>query len=175
MAGIYEKSRELTIGPSGTTLSVYHLTSHQNIDSEIQDISTALNAIEWVVPTSYTPTWTAATSAPSIGNGSLSGRYIRIGGLVTQWFQLTIGSTTNLGSGAWFFSVPVTAFNTSLGAGSVWANDAGTAAHAGVVVLQDTTKVVLNIDGGVDGWKSTIPFSWVAGDALRAMITYPVA
>lgn len=59
----------------------------------------------WVA---YTPTWTAATTAPSIGNGSLTGRYMQAGKTVDFAITLSMGSTTSFGSGAWAFSLPVT-------------------------------------------------------------------
>lgn len=46
MSRVYTKTRELTAGAAGALLSESHLTAHQNLDSEIQDISSALtNAI----------------------------------------------------------------------------------------------------------------------------------
>jgi len=54
----------------------------------------------------YTPVWTATTTNPSIGNGSLFGRYTIVGKTCTCNFNLTAGSTTTFGSGNWEFSVP---------------------------------------------------------------------
>lgn len=59
--------------------------------------------------TSYTPAWTAATTAPDIGNGTLVGYYLKIGRTVHVAVILTCGSTTTYGSGAWSFSLPATA------------------------------------------------------------------
>lgn len=59
---------------------------------------------EW---TTYTPAWTnAGTPAPSVGNGSLVGRYLQTGRQVQLTIYLTIGSTTNLGSTGWRFGLP---------------------------------------------------------------------
>ncbi|MBI0293283.1 hypothetical protein JBE04_01910 [Streptomyces sp. PRKS01-29] len=57
---------------------------------------------------SYTPTWTG-TSNPSIGNGTLQGRYWRHGSNITGIINLTIGSTTSLGSGNYFWGLPTDA------------------------------------------------------------------
>jgi hypothetical protein len=59
---------------------------------------------------SYSVAWTAATTNPSVGNGSLLGRYLQIGKTIDFSIVLTFGSTTNAGSGAWTFSLPVQAF-----------------------------------------------------------------
>ncbi|MFI9344918.1 hypothetical protein ACIG0D_27185 [Streptomyces sp. NPDC052773] len=58
--------------------------------------------------TSYTPTWTSST-APSLGNGTLVGRYMKIGRTVFVVIHLTTGSTTTYGSGSYNWSLPVTA------------------------------------------------------------------
>lgn len=57
--------------------------------------------------TPYTPTWTVSGSvAPAVGNGTLIGRYMKIGRMVTFHIVLTCGSTTNAGSGAFSFGLP---------------------------------------------------------------------
>jgi hypothetical protein len=55
----------------------------------------------------YTPTWTAATTAPAIGNGSLVGRFKMDGSLCTLLLRMTASTTTTFGSGNWTFSIPV--------------------------------------------------------------------
>lgn len=57
--------------------------------------------------TAFTPTWTASSSAPSLGNGSLVGRYGYISRKrVAVRYFLTFGSTTSGGAGTWAFSLP---------------------------------------------------------------------
>lgn len=58
--------------------------------------------------TSYTPDWTAVTTPPALGNGSLTGQYIQVGSLVWVTISLVAGSTTTFGSGQYRFSLPVT-------------------------------------------------------------------
>jgi hypothetical protein len=62
---------------------------------------------EFTAWTSYTPTWTASTTNPTIGNGSITGNYKQIG--KTVWFRILItdGSTTSEGSGNYSVSLPV--------------------------------------------------------------------
>jgi len=54
----------------------------------------------------YTPAWTASTTAPSLGNGTLKGFFDRTGNRITITIDLTIGSTTSVGAGVWAFSEP---------------------------------------------------------------------
>lgn len=49
--------------------------------------------------TAFTPTWTAATINPTLGNGSLIGRYHKMGRLVVFQITLTAGSSTSAGAG----------------------------------------------------------------------------
>lgn len=56
--------------------------------------------------TSYTPTW-SATSNPSLGNGTLLGRYMKWGRSILCEIHLTTGSSTTYGSGNYNWSLPV--------------------------------------------------------------------
>jgi hypothetical protein len=56
----------------------------------------------------YTPTWTAVTTNPTLGNGILAGDFMQAGKLVAFRIDLTFGSTTNAGSGNYRWSLPVT-------------------------------------------------------------------
>jgi hypothetical protein len=82
--------------------------------------------------TVFTPTWSSSGTQPTIGNGSLIGRYMRVNKLVYVSMQLTIGSTTNVGTGAFLFGFPVTAaatptnFGTMPNGGFLYDNSAGT-------------------------------------------------
>jgi hypothetical protein len=58
---------------------------------------------------SYTPAWTASTTNPTLGNGSLTGQYMLVGKTCHVQLGLSIGSTTTIGSGTYQFSVPFTA------------------------------------------------------------------
>lgn len=60
---------------------------------------------EW---TTFTPTFgTTAAAGLSVGNGTIVGRYRRLGDTAAIYISLTIGSTTALGSaGAYYFLLP---------------------------------------------------------------------
>jgi hypothetical protein len=59
--------------------------------------------------TSFTPAWTAVTTDPVLGNGSLIGQYTQINKLVYARYALIPGSTTTFGTGDYRFSFPVAA------------------------------------------------------------------
>ncbi len=57
----------------------------------------------------YTPTWSAAGTAPAIGNGSITARWCRVGRLITYIGSMVIGSSSTGGTGIWAMSLPVAA------------------------------------------------------------------
>lgn len=59
--------------------------------------------------TAYNPTWTAVTTNPTLGNGTLVGAYRMIGKTMHFRIVLTVGSTTTLGNGAYMFGLPANA------------------------------------------------------------------
>ena len=62
--------------------------------------------------TAYTPTWTADTTNPVIGNGTIQGKYAKIGRKVTFHFVIIMGSTTTYGTGNYILSLPFIASST---------------------------------------------------------------
>lgn len=68
---------------------------------------------DWIA---WSPTWTAVTVNPAIGNGTNVGAYMMIGKTVHFRFIITMGSTTTYGTGGFRFSLPVAA-NTSTARG----------------------------------------------------------
>lgn len=59
---------------------------------------------DWVT---YTPTWTAATTNPTLGSGAtLTGRYSLVGKLCTAKIELATSSNTLFGSGVYAWAVP---------------------------------------------------------------------
>ncbi len=82
------------------------LTDAPNGPLQMQALANALDTkvssgAAWL---SFTPSWGAATVSPALGNGTLIGRYTKQGRDVTFQIILTIGSTTNAGSGDFGFA-----------------------------------------------------------------------
>lgn len=59
-----------------------------------------------LVSGTYTPTWTGSGGNPAIGNGTLTGSYIRIGKLVKVDIQVIAGATTTFGAGSYNLTLP---------------------------------------------------------------------
>jgi hypothetical protein len=120
---------------------------------------------------SFTPTWTGATTNPSLGNGTLIGNWSRHGRRVEAVINLTTGTTTTYGSGNWAFSLPTgdagigDVFSVSMtcagglyvGVGKVASSKAGT-----IFTASSTSNAV----------QSTTPATWVSGNSLQATVCY---
>jgi hypothetical protein len=55
----------------------------------------------------YTPSWTASTINPIVGNGQLIGRYMRVGNTLDFMLRIVWGSSTNAGAGIFDFGLPI--------------------------------------------------------------------
>lgn len=130
----------------------------------------------WKAWTAYTPVWTAASSNPAIGNGTISGRYLQVGKVVHYYGRILAGSTTTYGSGDWRISLPVAAQTTPGTTGAATCGDAS-ATSAGsrpatMDLITSTTMRLVSPSGVVAG---TVPFTWTTSDDVRWHITYEAA
>lgn len=89
------------------TWVVGEVVSAAIMNQEIRDQFNSMFAA-W---TTYTPTWTASTTSPVLGNGTLTGRYMKFGRTVICHINVTAGSTTTFGSGNYNWALPFTAAN----------------------------------------------------------------
>lgn len=125
--------------------------------------------------TSYTVSWTGATTNPTLGNGTLTGRWGQFGPFVHVQISLTIGSTSTGGSGRWQFSLPVTpADGTVLTA--IGIDVSATTRYGGSAWVTTGTGVFsVNLAAGSVGVTSTVPMTWADGDALLINGVYRIA
>jgi hypothetical protein len=130
-----------------------------------------VNALE-PVWTSYVPTWGGSVSNPSIGNGTLSGAYAKVGQLVHVRIALQIGSTSTGGSGRWTFSLPFApAAQQAL---TAVAEDTSAATRYGGAawITPGTGVFAVALAAGSGGVASGVPFTWASGDQLYINGTY---
>ncbi|WP_063735629.1 hypothetical protein [Streptomyces sp. RTd22] len=130
--------------------------------------------------TSYTPTWTASTTNPVLGNGTLIGRYLKVGMTCTTQINLVTGSTTTYGAGNYSWALPFTSANagcTYIGhahllAGPRWIGQfvispASSTASPFFPSNSTTTTTVF--------MQPTVPVTLAAGHQLRITIQYETA
>lgn len=160
------------------SIDTVNLTGGQIAFPATQSASSNVNTLDDYEEGTYTPTWTATGGSPlpSIGNGTLTGAYIKIGQFVMVTVSLTGGSTTVWGttSDAWTMSLPFQAIGAVFyGVGN--AGDAGVSNYPLLVTLaaSGTTvrfiKTTTNVPGS---FTSVEPFTWGTGDTLQFTICY---
>lgn len=160
---------------SGQAIASSHINDLQN---EVVAIETQLgtNAGAWQ---SYTPTWTATTTNPTLGNATLTGRYVQIGKVVTININLTFGTTTALGTGNHYFSIPVTAA-TGAWEGTARFRNAGSANYFRISSINsalstDNITYFSSVSGNDSMWTETSPFVMGNGDSLIIQMVYGAA
>jgi hypothetical protein len=132
--------------------------------SDLADLTAA--AAAW---TTYTPVWSAASTAVSLGNGTCVGTYRKVGQTVDVRVTLTMGSTTTFGTSFYRLSLPYAPKLDSIipvycddNSGSVrWAG------HARIIAATtggDNMRMVVTAGGA--GVTNTSPFTWAQSDVL---------
>jgi hypothetical protein len=156
--------------------------THAQIDTHLGD--TDQHVGDW---TDYTTTWTGNTTNPTLGDGSLTSRYRRVGQSFEYFIQLKIGSVgggADPGSGLWSFSLAHTidtsafAYTGQLPLGVGWALDSsvgsGEVSLMQVASFFGSTTSVGARDGTI--WLApSSPFTWAEGDTLTLYFSFPVA
>lgn len=130
--------------------------------------------------TDYTPVITGATSGSlTVGNGTMVGRYYRVGALCVAQMDFTFGSTSSAAgiSGAMVVSLPFAARATSpstLGIGFIADNSPLT--RKTTVNVQNTVNNFLMVTsdaGTILG--ATAPWTWATSDFIRTQVSYETA
>lgn len=143
--------------------------------------SSTLNTWVW---DSWTPTWTSSGSAPSIGNGTLSGAYIVVGKTCFFRIKFVGGSGTTWGSGAYYITLPVTGYSGIATNDSFslvgYMEDSGVKGYSvgGARMFSTSVFSPLTLDtaaASVGNWGSTGPFTWSTGDYWSGTGFYQVA
>lgn len=158
------------------TWVVGEVVTAAELNQEIRDQFNSMFAA-W---TSYTPTWTASTTNPVLGNGSLTGRYMKIGRTVLVEINLTTGSTTTYGSGNYNWALPFTSANAGV-------NVVGHAHLLGVDRWQGQIIIAANVttcsaffnisttNTRIDFCTSARPETLAAGAQIRLTFMYEAA
>lgn len=143
------------------------------LNAEIRD---QLNSM-FDVWTSFTPVWSSSGTAPAIGNGSIVGRYMKIGRTVHAVIRMTCGATTTYGTGSYSWTLPFTASNTiadylgeaRLVGASAWHGQAVLSANSNLVSALLPGNATSTLSTAMTG---TTPKTVLSGDILRIQIAY---
>jgi hypothetical protein len=131
--------------------------------------------------TSYTPTVGGAGWA--LGNGTATGRYKKIGRVITCNAKVTWGSTSTFGGSSLTISAPVAAVSGMDFVGTLTMQDTGTTTYLGVSYLPSAsstfTLLVANTAGTYatvsTGLTTSVPHTWANTDILWISMVYESA
>lgn len=131
---------------------------------------------------SYTPNLQASGGGSSIGNGTLTGRYVQQGRTVTVRIELVLGSTTSLGSGVTWITLPLPPVesqeNCPMGGWAYIENTGSQGYYALPRVLggQRIDLLVSDVSGNgkVTNVTATAPFAFGSTDVIRLTGTYEI-
>jgi len=139
--------------------------------------SNGASTFDWI---SYTPTLGVAT----LGNGTISGKYVQIGKFVAVKFIFTLGSTSTMGLSP-TITLPVTGVTSNAAylapIGWNFCGDTGVTNKFGYVFLDSSTTAIFylalaNVTTlGLDAINTTAPFTWGNTDVLSAYFIYEAA
>jgi hypothetical protein len=132
--------------------------------------------------TSYVPAWTSDATAPALNNGTIQGAYKLIGKTCHVRVKLDWGTTTTGGSGAWYFSLPLSASSayglqmpcSIMNDGIAWYQGTvngvyGNFTNRVAIIAQNSGA---NTSGAVT---TTHPFTFGRGDGLQFAGSYEIA
>lgn len=156
---------------SASTVQVH--TDFQSLASDVDTDVQALYAPAWVAYNSPSLVWTASVTNPTLGNGTLEGRYVLLGTKRIRFqLLLTYGSTTTGGNGFWIFSLPFAADtdSTKYALGVSHMDDISAQGRPGGTRFNSATQIIMDNSTGVVSASS--PVAPAAGDKYRLDITY---
>jgi hypothetical protein len=145
------------------------------VEGQFHDLERVLQKVGKREP--FQPVWSAATTAPVLGNGSLIGAYVEVGSLLIYSVRLVPGTTTTFGTGAWAFTVPrVRVQAEPMFLGSAWAIDSSAGISYPGICRSSTVLNSAIIHATFVGGDAAVavPFAWANGDTLVATIAYPL-
>lgn len=125
---------------------------------------------------SYTPTWVASTTNPTVGNGSIVGRYFALGKLIFASIRINFGSTTNSGVGNYMFGLPVTSatISTNWLANGVILNGGKTFSMVGYTDSGTRINAMYDSTGNRLGGTGLFG-AWASGDFILLSTQYEAA
>jgi len=166
---------------TGNTTGAYVVIDNSGLTQSYKVTREVLlgSQIPWA---SYTPVWTASSTNPVIGNGTITGSYAIIGKTCFVRGNIAMGSTTTFGSGEWYVSMPVPAINadailltaTLLDNGSAWYNATMVGGRAGFNTKAPLQYVNIT-NGTASDVNATQPFTWANTDRFIWNGSYEIA
>lgn len=142
--------------------------------------STEPTGLKWASAASGTwATWTPSYTGLTVGNGTVTSRWIELSKTVFFEYGITFGSTSSI-SGTVSFSLPKNPKNTN-GAAFCYAEDSGVGAYPSQPTVTTSSGVFMDAIktdatyARTAAYTSTVPFTWGTGDGFYVRGFYEVA
>uniref|UniRef100_A0A6M3M7W6 Uncharacterized protein n=1 Tax=viral metagenome TaxID=1070528 RepID=A0A6M3M7W6_9ZZZZ len=176
-----------TVTIAGSAHKIWNITSATDITVTATDSYIAVQAADNVITDNgtgnkifnanliYTPTWTADTVNPAIGNGTLTATSTRMGDRIEVNINVTMGGTTTYGTGKWFFSLPRADNQFYKYTGTYLAYDDNTGDYyTGVAYVVPSLSKVMGLGNASPAvlLHATSPITWAENDILIISINY---
>jgi hypothetical protein len=152
---------------SPKTWAVNDILTAGDLNTYVRDNENAVGTL-----TAYVPTWTAATTNPTIGNGTISGKYVALAEWCWISIQIVAGSTTAGGSGTYSVGLPFAgATLTGEQDFAVTLYNTGVARYLAVAVIPSGgSTFTVNLTGVAAGfWTNSSPFTFAAAGNLLSV------
>jgi hypothetical protein len=134
--------------------------------------------VTFPVPVSYTPVWAATGTQPSIGDGTLVGRYALRGKMCSGVIRFVAGSGTSFGSGTWSFSLPFPSANNGMHwVGQAFIRDVGIATYNAFIDIGPGLTAIATfaqMTGNEYTLSPTTPFTWANTDIAFMQFEYEI-
>ncbi len=143
------------------------------IDDYTLAVKSAIDELKAAVPLTTT-TFTPSFANFTLGTGSTSGRYIRLGPLIVVEVSLVFNTGSAI-TGSLGLTLPVNCVAQSLGVATIL--DSGTRHFVAAAQFNSSSDCVFthSESGNVGLVNGTNPMTWAAGDILRATLVYTTA
>jgi hypothetical protein len=119
------------------------------------------------------PAWTAATTNPVLGNGTLTHGLLTAGKSVGFWVEMVAGGTTTFGSGSWLLSLPYTPNGIRWVFNGVARDSSANQSYplffersGSLLAFRALPSTAGNPFSNAN---STVPFTWASGDSWTVM------
>jgi len=124
--------------------------------------------------TTFNPTWGSSGTAPTIGNGSVTGSYRQTGKSFDAVYTITVGSTTTAGTGNYSLSLPpgitLASGNQWEGLGVLWFRDTSGATTYGFDA-GSISSASIGAASNSSRWGATTPIAIGTGDTIVVTIS----
>ena len=122
--------------------------------------------------TAYTSTWAAATTNPTIGNGTITAKYMQAGKWVRGWISVNPGTTTTAGSGVYTLSLPVSAAQSIAIGTALFFDSSTTTYYPGIGYRASAVDTDMTLVFQTARWAAAAPVAPANNDVISVSFQY---